>query len=48
VLIENKNLAKSDHFMVVMVDKSLPEASLAEAKVWKAENGRLFANILSH
>ncbi|MDR1366080.1 MAG: tRNA (N(6)-L-threonylcarbamoyladenosine(37)-C(2))-methylthiotransferase MtaB [Holosporales bacterium] len=46
VLIENKNLAKSDHFMVVVVDKSLPEASLAQAKVWKAENGRLFANIL--
>ncbi|MDR1032212.1 MAG: tRNA (N(6)-L-threonylcarbamoyladenosine(37)-C(2))-methylthiotransferase MtaB [Holosporales bacterium] len=45
VLIENKNLAKSDHFMIVVIDKSLPEASLAQARVWKAENGQLFANI---
>ncbi|MDR1475605.1 MAG: tRNA (N(6)-L-threonylcarbamoyladenosine(37)-C(2))-methylthiotransferase MtaB [Holosporales bacterium] len=46
ILIEGKNLAKSDHFMVVIADKSLPEASLAQAKVWKSDNGKLFANII--
>ncbi len=45
-IVEHDRSAKSDHFIEVKTDYSLPEGSLIEAKVFGSDNKYLFVKIL--